>query len=133
MGAKPLNEKLLILAKAKDLTQSRIASEVGMQPSHINRYFNGASDITSGHFVDILRVLGIDVEKQTSEQLKVLAGLSDHNVSDLNSGILFLFNTLDEIGKQTMLKHLYWVAEKTSKKKIPEQVTYIIQKEVSKI
>lgn len=133
MAKKPLNEKLLILAKAKDLTQTEIAGEVGMQLSHINRYFNGASDITSIHFVDILKVLGIDVDKLASEEIKNIAGINDGDVKDINASVLYLFNSLDEIGRQTMLKHLFWVAEKTSKKKIPDHVSTLVQKELSRI
>lgn len=133
MAKKAMNEKLLILAKAKGMTQAGIASNVGMQPSHINRYFNGVSDVTSSHFIEILKVLGINVEQLASEELKVLAGISDTDIKDVNSSVVYLFNTLDEMGRQTMLKHLYWVAEKTSRKRIPDQVTTIIQKEISKI
>lgn len=133
MAKRPLNEKLLILAKAKNKTQAEIADDLGMQPSHINRYFNGGSDLMASNFVGILKVLGIDVEKLASEEIKVIAGITDSDIKDVNSSVIFLLNSLDEIGRQTMLKHLHWVAEKTSKKRIPEQVTSIIQKEISRI
>jgi transcriptional regulator with XRE-family HTH domain len=133
LAKKSLNEKLLILSRVKGLTQSEVAKGVDMQPSHINRYFNGVSDLTSAHFTNILKVLGIDLEKIVSDEIQKLTGNETHKVTDLNSSIEFLFSSLDEIGRQTMLKHLHWVAQKTSKKKIPDQVTFIIQKEISRI
>ncbi len=130
---KKLHDKLLILAKAKGITQAEIAKEVGMQPSHINRYFKGSSDLVSEHFVDITRVLGIDIDYTVTAELTKLTTDEDSDVNNLSSSVTYLLNSLDDIGRQTMLKHLLWAAEKTSKRKIPENIAYIVRKEISKI
>lgn len=133
MAKKTLNEKLLILAKAEGLTQTEIANSVDMQLSHINRYFNGKSDLVSSHLLNILKLLDIDVDEIVSKRIRDLAGSEDSGVDDLAGSINYLLGSLDEIGRQTMLQQMLWAAEKTSKTKIPEKVVSIVRKEISRI
>ena len=133
MAKKAFHEKLLILARAQGISQTEIAEDLDMQLSHINRYFNGRSDIGSSHLINILKTLGIDLEDIISKELLNLAGGEDTSVNDLPASVDFLLNSLDAIGKQTLLAQILWAAKKTSKKKIPEKVEAIVRKEISLI
>ncbi len=133
MARKAFHEKLLMLARAQGTTQTEIAESLDMQLSHINRYFNGHSDISSNHLVNIMKTLGIDLEAIISKELLRQAGGEDTTVNDLPASVDYLLNSLDAIGKQTLLSQILWAAKKTSKKRIPEKVEAIVRKELSLI
>lgn len=133
MAKKAFHEKLLFLARAKGVSQTVIADGVDMQLSHINRYFNGRGDINSVHFIKILKALGVDLEEIIQQETMKLAGSDETSVSDLPASVDYLLNSLDPIGKQTLLAQILWAAKKTSKKKIPEKVEAIVRKEISLI
>lgn len=107
-----------------------------MNPSHINRFFTGASDLTSVHFVDILSVLGIDLDKIVSDELQKLAGIDNSEITDLNSSVIYLLNSIDEIGRQTVLQNLLWsaqVSQQANGSVFPKNVENKIKREISLI
>ncbi|MGE3759150.1 MAG: hypothetical protein AB7H97_15410, partial [Pseudobdellovibrionaceae bacterium] len=93
----------------------------------------GRTDLGSSHLIKILNELGIDLDEIVSRELMRIAGDEDDCVHDLPSSVDFLLNSLDAIGKQTMLSQILWAAKKTSKKRIPEKVEEIVRKEISLI
>ncbi len=133
---KKLHDKLLILAKAKGLTQAEIAKKVGMNSTHINRYFKGSSDLVSDHFVNIVTVLGIDIDYAVTAELTKLTSDENNDVSDLSSSVSFLLNSLDDIGKQTVLNQLLWAAKTAAQakgKSFPKSLEDKIKKQISLI
>lgn len=133
MSKKAFNEKLLLFARANGITQAQIAKDLDMQPAHINRYFKGHSDIGSSHMLKILKTLGVDLDQIISKELLHFAGDDDTAVNDLSSSVEYLLNSLEPIGKQTILSQILSSAKKTSKKRIPAKVEEIIQKEINLI
>jgi transcriptional regulator with XRE-family HTH domain len=136
LAKKSINEKLLILSKMKGQSQSDIAKDVGMQPSHINRYFNGANDITSSHFVDILKALGIDLEEIILKEFEKLTGDENGTIEDFSTSVKYLLDSLDEIGRQTALSNLLWMAQTYMKAKgtnFPKKIETQIKRELSLI
>lgn len=132
MASVALHEKLLRLAQFQGITQTEIAKKSGMQLSHVNRYFNGRSDITSAHLIKIMKVLGVDFNEIIADKVYAAAGGGDIP-NELPECVEYLLNSLDDIGKQTYLSQLLWAAKKTSKKKIPENVISIVKEEISLI
>lgn len=61
--------KLGQLCKLYGLTQVELAKRLGMQPSHLNIFLRGRSDIHSQRLIEFLEELGISVEEQVDKAL----------------------------------------------------------------
>ena len=67
---KRLSGKLTQLCKHYGLTQVELAKRLGMQPSHLNIYLRGRSDIHSQRLIQLLEEIGISVEDQVDRALE---------------------------------------------------------------
>lgn len=131
-----LNQKLLLLAKVKGITQTEIAKKSDMQLSHVNRYFNGFSDLTTSNFNEILKSLGIDLDRIVSSEINKFTDTDTDGINDLNSGVNYLLNSLDDLGKQTVLNQLLWAAKTAAQakgKSFPKSLEEKIKREISLI
>lgn len=61
--------KLVQLACTRGLSQAELARRVGMQPSHLNHFLRGHGDVRSSKLLEILLVLGVDLERHLDEAL----------------------------------------------------------------
>lgn len=64
--------KLNQLCKVYGLTQVELAKRLGMQPSHLNIFLRGRSDIHSQRLVELLSEMGISIEEQVDRALAKL-------------------------------------------------------------
>jgi transcriptional regulator with XRE-family HTH domain len=62
------------LCKLYGLTQVELSKRLGMQPSHLNIFLRGRSDIHSQRLLELLNELGISVEDQIDAALARLNG-----------------------------------------------------------
>lgn len=113
-------------SKTLGLSQTEIADRVGVPPSQINRYMNGHSDVYSAVLVKILHELGLNLESMVDKRINQLSKMDLHEDSTKEDMLLFLFNELDDLGKQTMLSQLLWAAKLTKgslfSKKVEERI-----------
>ena len=59
-----LSKKIRQLAFAKNVTQKTISDALGISRITTHRFFNGKTQINASHFVQMLAVLGIDINAQ---------------------------------------------------------------------
>lgn len=64
-----IGEILSAIAKYKGMSQQQIADECGVSRISINRFFRGHTEVKAGDFVDVCKVLGIDVLGQIRSEL----------------------------------------------------------------
>ena len=134
MGTKKsLGERLSMLAVSSGKTQISIAEQVGIPVSHLNKFFNGHSTMTSDLLVEVLSELNIDLEKLVSERTKKHAQLDENEIETPSDCLKFLYESLDDLGKQTYLSNLALAAKYNSKEKFPRSVTEILKKEINLI
>lgn len=57
------------LLKLTGITQRELARRLGTTPSHLNLYFTGKSDMHSAKLIEILHVLGIDLDSLIQERI----------------------------------------------------------------
>lgn len=129
---KSLGEKLAMLAKSTGKSQTNISESLAMPASQLNRFFRGHSDLSSSNMTAVLKELGIDLEEIVSKKISYHTGHEESAGRNLSSSVDFLLNSLDDLGKQTILSQLLWAA-KLSKAKFPTDVEKRIKKEISLI
>lgn len=130
---KSLGERLALLAKSQGKSQAEIADQINMAPSQLNRFFKGHCDIYANNAFDILKELGLDIEDIVLKRLKDVAELEQSDPKSKNETILFLYNRLDELGKQTVLAQLLWAVKLGNKDAIPKKLENEIRKDITLI
>ncbi len=130
---KNLGEKLSKLAKISEISQTELADQVGVPPSQINRFFRGKSDICSSLLVKILKELEFDVESLIDHKLNKLSDIEKYEPNSLKESVGFLFNELDDLGKQTYLNNLLWAAKVSKPESLPLKVEEKIKQQLSLI
>jgi transcriptional regulator with XRE-family HTH domain len=130
---KSLGEKLAMLAKSTEKSQTEICGNLEMPASQLNRFFRGHSDLSSSNLNAVLKELGIDLEEIISKKIRKHADIDDGRIETAADCVHFLFNNLDELGKQTHLNTLAWAVKASTKTKLPEKVEEILHKELNLI
>jgi transcriptional regulator with XRE-family HTH domain len=130
---KHLGEKLSVLAKSTGLSQTALADRVGVPPSQVNRYFRGHNDVHGSILLDLLKELGIDIDELVSRRVKSLTDVEKMDPDCRNEALVFLFNELDELGRQTYLSQLLWAAKISKGDAFPKKVEEQIKREISLI
>lgn len=128
-----IGEKLAVLAKTIGRSQTSLAEKVGVPPSQINRFFRGHSDIYTSALLPVMRELGFDLEEMISKKIKVASDLDSNDPKTVNETLVYLFNELDDLGKQTMLAQLLWAAKIAKGDQLPIRIEEQIRKEFSLI
>lgn len=130
---KHIGEKLSMLSKTVGVSQTALAEKVGVPPSQINRFFKGHSEIYSSNLIEILKELGFDIEAMVTKRLKSVTDVEHSDPKSKKEAINFLFNELDELGKQTYLAQLLWAAKLTKGDAFPKKVEEQIKREITLI
>lgn len=69
LNLKRFSEKVKKLTELSQLSQAEMARRIGMQPTHINLFFQGRGDLHGQRLIAVLRELGIDLEKQVNDAI----------------------------------------------------------------
>ncbi|MFZ3231726.1 MAG: helix-turn-helix transcriptional regulator [Pseudobdellovibrio sp.] len=126
---KSLGEKLAMLAKSQEKSQTDIAEAIGMAASQLNRFFKGHSELSSHNLMSVLSELGIDLDDIISKKTRKYADIDEAKVEDKYDCLTYMFRNIDELGQQTYLKQLAWATKTITKKPLPLKVQEIIKKE----
>jgi len=124
--------KLSLLANTVGVSQTELADRVGVTPATINRYFNGKRDLHASAFIAVLKELGFDIDQMVSKKMNKISNI-DSDPKSMREALLYLFDELDELGKQTYLSQLLWAAKLSKGEKFSKQVEQNIKKEISLI
>lgn len=130
---KSLGERLALLAKTQGKSQAEIADRINMAPSQLNRFFKGHCDIHANNAIEILKELGLDIEDLLLKRLKDATDLENSDPNSKNETILFLYNKLDELGKQTVLAQLLWAVKVGNSNALTRKLETEIRKEITLI
>jgi len=130
---KHLGDKLSLLSKSLGLSQTELADRVGIPSSQVNRYFRGHSEVYSSVLIDILKELGFDIEEMITKRLKSVSEIEVVDTKNPEETLSFLFNELDDLGKQTYLSQLLWAAKVSKGSAFPKKLEEQIKKEISLI
>lgn len=69
-----LGPQVAQLANRMKVKQTRIAQDCEISRISVNRFFRGRSEIRASDLVNVLRVLGIDLEKEIANRLRGIEG-----------------------------------------------------------
>lgn len=69
MSELPIGKKCALLAKAKNISQSAIAKEIGISRVSLNRFFNNRSALGVVEFSKLSRVLGLNIQAELDKLL----------------------------------------------------------------
>jgi len=130
---KHIGEKLSMLSKTVGISQTALADKVGVPPSQINRFFKGHSDIYSSALIEILKELGFDIEAKITKRLKSVTEVEHADPKSTHEVLNFLFDELDELGKQTYMSQLLWAAKLSSGDAFPKKIEAQIKNEMNLI
>lgn len=128
--AKPLNEKISRLVRVSGLRQSDIASSLDMPPSQLSRFINGHGNLNLENFLALMKLLNIDIIELLNHRLKYLeCGKDDDAVNSDVDCLIFLYESLDSLGKQTLLNSAAWASRLSSQQDLPVRIQKIIKRE----
>lgn len=125
---KTLGEKLAMLLKSTKKKQAHVAENLDMPVSQLNRFLCGRSDLSSANLTAVLKEVGIDLEEIISKKIGNQVE-PDSEIASKSDCLLFLFESLDELGKQTTLAQLAW-ASQLSGTQLPVKVKEVLDREV---
>lgn len=101
-----LNEKIALLAKAKKVSQSKIAAECNTHSSHINRFFKNKSSVQSDLLIKILKILNIDLELMINVELLNEQDLVMKKEDSPEKSLDFLLKSLNKGERRVVLNNL---------------------------
>ncbi|RYZ77235.1 MAG: XRE family transcriptional regulator [Proteobacteria bacterium] len=130
---KCLGEKLAMLVKTSGDSQTAIADRLNMPVSQLNRFLKGHSALTSTNLVAVMAELGIDLDAIVSARIRQQAQVDTHKIETSDDCVRYLFNNLDELGRQTYLKNLAWAVKISSNGSLPTRVEEILKSEMTLI
>jgi len=81
------------LLVASGVRQKDLAEKMGMKASQMSLYFNGKSEMRADRFVELLEILGVDVEASIQNKLSEL----DHKNIPSQCGTSHMLIKLDRV------------------------------------
>lgn len=80
-----LISRVKLLAQLIGISQKDLALNLGLKPSQMNLYFNEKAEMKANRFVDLLKVLGVDVETLLEEKIRSLQSSSEIDDATLHA------------------------------------------------
>ncbi|MGE3388120.1 MAG: helix-turn-helix domain-containing protein [Bdellovibrionales bacterium] len=71
MERRRLGQQLSVLANIKGVSQVTLARQCKISRISINRFFRGRSELKAGDLLRLLTILGIDIQAEIEQHLKV--------------------------------------------------------------
>ncbi len=122
MIQKNIGEMIAILIKSKDITQTELAEKLGVPHSQINPFLRGHKDVYASTLVSVLKEIGIDVENQLKEKLKLENNIEQTDLKTPSDAITFLFGKMDKLTQETCLNHMLFSVKNQESGVIPLDV-----------
>ncbi len=69
----PVSQKIALIAKSKGFTQKKLAQQCDVSRITIHRFFNGQTQLKCNDLMNLLNLIGIDVETQLNQKLSLEA------------------------------------------------------------
>lgn len=97
--------KLSTLVRSLGITQEDLAKKCQISRVTLNRYFRGKTELRSKDLLQILSVLGVDIETKIDQKLQ---GFKEHTSHPVYNELITLFESLDQLTKTTLLEQILW-------------------------
>lgn len=98
--------KIKQLTQLSNVTQVELSKRLGIQPSHLNIFFQGRGDIHGQRLIELLLELGVDVESQIDEALARFDDKEGNNSSALTlsgtSSLATQFNRMSRAERESI-------------------------------
>lgn len=128
-----IGPKLKAVAAHQGYTQKDISEAVGISTVQLSRFFCGSSDLNLDNFITLLKFFDIDIEKMIMDKMKIALGM-DNEIPECKSEMaLSLFESLDELDQQTVLKNLLWMRSLNGSTKVSPKIKEKIEHELKLI
>ena len=131
MKDRSMGKRVALLARAKDVSQTELASRSEVSRVSLNRFFRGQSELRLSDFVQVLQELGIDFEVILKDRLDQAAGKTPEIDSPTLGGDMeVVLNNMTGLGRKSYLGHLVAHAELLDGE-VPDEVFFRLQKEMN--
>ena len=80
-----VSKKIALIAKAKGFTQKYLAQQCNVSRITIHRFFNGQTQLKCNDLVNLLNLIGIDVDRQLNSLLTVEAEVVNMRQSEIKN------------------------------------------------
>lgn len=119
---KILNE----ISELEGLSQVKLSKEANISYPQLNSFLNGKSNLTLENFVSLLEILNIDIHSLLQEKINRHYPQATHTVQTSKDCLLYLYDKLDVVRQQAMIKSAH-SAVLLANKKIPANVELVIK------
>ena len=82
-----LMSRIRELSRNVGISQRDLAQSMGLKPSQLNLYFNERAEMKAQRLVQLLEILGIDINELLSHRIRALGG--DPDGSDIDDSNLY--------------------------------------------
>lgn len=89
------------LCRLMGIRQKELAASLNMKPAQMNVYFQGKAEMRAERMIELLKILGLDIEKQIQDKINEMGGESKTANS---SKILASMGGLHETNRKSLLK-----------------------------
>ncbi|MCB0367147.1 MAG: helix-turn-helix transcriptional regulator [Bdellovibrionaceae bacterium] len=103
-----LSSKLALLAGMMKISQVEMANRCGLSRITVNRFFRGRTQIKASDLMELMDVLGIDLEQLVDRRIgEVMEGGPETN-EDVFVDVARVLAGLDSQVKRTLLEQIHW-------------------------
>lgn len=131
--SKQIVKSIRDLTVRSGISQTSLAKKSGVAVSQLNLFLNGHSGLNFEHLVSVLESLGIDLQVVIKKKFNTFNNSDDPAIDGDIDCLVYLYSSLDELGKQSFLEQLAWTSKLINKGKIPKNVEDQLKKKISLI
>lgn len=106
----PLHKKVAMVARALEISQTKLADRSGISRVPLNRFLRGQSELRAGDFVRLMHALDINIEEILHRRLLEIMGDAD-SFSQLSEDFQHVFEQLTPMGRRSFIANLLAHAE----------------------
>jgi len=113
-----LYKKLALLAKLQNVSQKRIAEGCGLSRISIYRFFSGKTELKVTDFVELLDILGLDVEKQVDARLTAKLNNQAPSKEPVLADASLILKSLRSNVRKALLEQISWWGQSSPDREI---------------
>lgn len=107
-GEMGLSSKLALLAGLMKISQVEMANRCGISRITVNRFFRGRTQIKTTDLMEVMGVLGIDLEQQVDRRIGDLMDGAPEARDEVFADVARVLAGLDSQVKRTLLEQIHW-------------------------
>lgn len=116
------------ILRLSGMSQTKVANELEISRVSLNRYLQGQSELRLRDFLQLAKLIGVDVEGLIRERLQALTGDRQGLYLGIGNDLELILSRMPKLSKQTYLGHVVAFLE-IEKSRIPEAIQKRIRTE----